>query len=175
LITDVIDVSRIEANHVKLDIKEFDFSDMMRGVRDSFKVATDEKGLKLILEMPEKLTVESDERRIKQVIMNFISNAMKFTDKGTIEIRVAERDGKVKVSVKDTGIGMKKENMNMLFKQFSRIHEAGRPIEKGTGLGLYISKKVSDLLGGKLKVESTYGVGSKFTLKFPLKYGKAKR
>ncbi|RLI37915.1 hypothetical protein DRO66_03050 [Candidatus Bathyarchaeota archaeon] len=175
LISDVIDVSRIEANHIELNVKEFDFSDMMRDVKDSFKVVIDEKGLKLVLEVPEKLMVESDERRMKQVIMNLVSNAVKFTDEGAVEIRVVEVNGKVEVAVKDTGIGMKKEDMTRLFKQFSRIPVEGRQIEKGTGLGLYVSKKVSDLLGGKIKVESTYGVGSKFTATFPLSYGKAMR
>ena len=175
LITDVIDVSRIEANQIKLDIKKFDLADMMRDVRDSFKIATDEKDLKLIMKVPEELTVESDKRRMKQIIMNFVSNAVKFTDEGTIQMHVVERDGVVEVSVKDTGIGIRKEDLNMLFKQFSRIHEEGRQIETGTGLGLYVSKKVSDLIGGKVKVESTYGVGSEFTFTFPLRYGKAMR
>ncbi|MEE9508944.1 MAG: ATP-binding protein [Candidatus Bathyarchaeia archaeon] len=175
LISDVIDVSRIEANQLKLDVKEFDFSDMMSDVRDSFKVAIEEKGLTLVLERPEKLMVEGDERRMKQVIMNFVSNAVKFTDEGAIEILVVEGDGVVEVSVKDTGVGMRKEDMNMLFKQFSRIHVEGRPVEVGTGLGLYISKKISDLLGGKVEVESVYGVGSKFAVAFPLRYGEAMR
>ena len=171
----MIDVSRIEANQMKLDIKKFDLADMMRDVRDSFKIATDEKDLKLIMKVPEELTVESDKRRMKQIIMNFVSNAVKFTDEGTIQMHVVERDGVVEVSVKDTGIGIRKEDLNMLFKQFSRIPEEGRQIETGTGLGLYVSKKVSDLLGGKVKVESTYGVGSEFTFTFPLRYGKAMR
>jgi hypothetical protein len=173
LISDLIDVSRIEANQIKLDIKEFNFSDMMRDVRDSFKVAIDEKGLKLVLEVPEKLVVESDERRMKQVIMNFVSNAVKFTDEGAIEIQVVEADEKLEVSVKDTGMGLKDEDMDMLFKQFSRIRVEGRTTVEGTGLGLYISKKMSDLLGGKVKVESEYGVGSKFSVIIPLRYGKA--
>jgi signal transduction histidine kinase len=175
LISDVIDVSRIEANHIELDVKEFDFSDMVRDVRDSFKVAIDEKGLKLVLEVPEKLMVESDERRMKQVIMNLVSNAVKFTDEGAVKIRVVEVHGKVEVAVKDTGIGLKDEDMTRLFKQFSRILVEGRQIEKGTGLGPYISKKVSELLGGEVKVESTFGVGSTFTVVFPLRYGKVKR
>ncbi len=175
LISDVIDVSRIEANHIELDVKEFDFSDMVRDVRDSFKVTIDEKGLKLVLEVPEKLMVESDERRMKQVIMNLVSNAVKFTDEGAIKIRVVEVHGKVEVAVEDTGIGLKDEDMTRLFKQFSRILVEGRQIEKGTGLGLYISKKVSELLGGEVKVESTFGVGSTFTVVFPLRYGKVKR
>ena len=175
LITDVIDVSRIEANQIELDVKEFDLSSMMRDVRDSFRVAIDERGLKLVLDVPETLMVESDERRMKQIIINFVSNAVKFTDEGGIEVRVVKGDGAVEVSVKDTGIGLKKEEMNMLFKQFTRFHRVGRKIEKGTGLGLYLAKKVSDLLGGKVKVESEYGVGSEFTFIFPLRFGKMKR
>ncbi|MEE9509068.1 MAG: MASE3 domain-containing protein, partial [Candidatus Bathyarchaeia archaeon] len=173
LISDLIDVSRIEANQIKLDIKEFNFSDMMWELLDSFKVATDKKGLKLVLKMPETLMVESDERRMKQIIMNFVSNAVKFTDEGAIEIHVVEADEKVEVSVKDTGMGLKDEDMDMLFKQFSRIRVEGRTTVEGTGLGLYISKKMSDLLSGKIKVESEYGVGSKFTVIIPLRYEKA--
>jgi hypothetical protein len=173
LISDLIDVSRIEANQIKLDIKEFNFSDMMWELLDSFKVATDKKGLKLVLKMPETLMVESDERRMKQIIMNFVSNAVKFTDEGAIEIQVVEADEKLEVSVKDTGMGLKDEDMDMLFKQFSRIRVEGRTTVEGTGLGLYISKKMSDLLGGKVKVESEYGVGSKFSVIIPLRYGKA--
>ena len=174
LINDIIDVSKIETGEVELTIEEFDLSDILQEVEGSFKVAVDEKGLKLSLKMPERLIIKSDERRTKQIIMNFVSNAVKFTGRGKIEIEAVKKDERVKVSVKDTGIGIKKENMKKLFKQFSRIHVKGRPIEKGTGLGLYISKKVADLLGGQVEVESVFGEGSKFTLTLPLRYEEVK-
>ncbi|RXG65583.1 HAMP domain-containing protein [Candidatus Atribacteria bacterium 1244-E10-H5-B2] len=174
LINDVIDVSKIETDRVELFIEDFNLADLMQGVKESFKVAADEKDLKLSLKMPERLIIKSDERRTKQVIMNLVSNALKFTDRGEIEIKVKKKDERVKVSVADTGIGIKKENMEKLFKQFSRIYVQGKPITEGTGLGLYLSKKIVNLLGGQLKAESEFGKGSKFTFTFPLEYKEVK-
>ncbi len=174
LINDVIDVSKIETDRVELFIEEFNFADLMQGVKESFKVAADEKNLKLSLKMPERLLIKGDERRTKQVIMNLVSNAVKFTDRGEIEIEVKKKDEEVKVSVTDTGIGIKKENMEKLFKQFSRIYAEGRSVTEGTGLGLYLSKKIADLLGGQIKAESEFGKGSMFTFTFPLKYREVK-
>ena len=174
LINDVIDVSKIETGKVELFIEEFNLADLMQEVNDSFKVAADEKNLKLSLEMPERLIIKGDKRRIKQVIMNLVSNAIKFTDRGEIEIKVKKKDKRVKTSVTDTGIGVKKEDMGRLFKQFSRIYIKGRLITEGTGLGLYLSKKIVDLLGGQIKTESEFGKGSKFTFTFPLEYTEVK-
>lgn len=174
LINDVIDVSKIETGKVELFIEEFNLADLMQEVKESFKVAADEKNLKLSLEMPERLIIKGDKRRIKQVIMNLVSNAVKFTDRGEIEIKVKKKDEEVKVSVTDTGIGIKKENMEKLFTQFSRIYTKGKPITEGTGLGLYLSKKIVELLGGQIKAESEFGKGSKFTFTFPLEYREVK-
>jgi signal transduction histidine kinase len=170
LINDVIDVSEIEAAQIELAIEELDLADLIQEVRDSFKVAVDEKGLKMSLETPERLIIKSDRRRAKQVIINLVSNAVKFTDKGEIAINAAKKDEGVEVSVADTGIGIKKENMKKLFKQFSRIHIAGRTRREGTGLGLYLSKKIADLLGGEIKAKSEFEKGSKFAFILPLKY-----
>ncbi|MBW2115986.1 MAG: hypothetical protein JRH04_14425 [Deltaproteobacteria bacterium] len=111
------------------------------------------------LKMPEGLVIRSDERRVKQIMVNLLGNAVKFTEEGEIEIKVIKKDKKVEVSVRDTGIGIKKEHMDMLFKAFSQIPVEGRPKE-GTGLGLYLSKKIADLLGGRISVESEFGKGS---------------
>ena len=174
LINDVIDVSKIETDRVELFIEEFNLADLMQGAMESFKVAVDEKNIKLSLKMPERLIIKGDERRTKQVIMNMVSNALKFTDRGEIEIKVEKKDAEVVVSVTDTGIGIKKENMDKLFKQFSRIYTEGRPVTEGTGLGLYLSKKIVNLLGGQLKAESEFGKGSIFTFTFPLEYKEVK-
>ena len=169
LINDVIDVSKIEAGKIELDIEEFNLSNIAQEVKDSFKAAAEKKGLELSLEMPKELVIKSDERRTKQVIMNFVSNALKFTDKGKVEMTVAKEDGKAEVSVRDTGIGIKKEHMDTLFKAFSQTPTEGRPTQEGTGLGLYLSKKIVDLLGGEIKAESEFGKGSVFTFTLPLK------
>jgi len=193
LINDVIDISKIEAGKVELSIKEFDLSGVIRSVKDSFDPALAEKGLKLSIEMPEKLGIKSDERRTKQVLMNLLSNAIKFTDQGGVRItaqrvkswefgvpptpslplgvgRVREgvSEDFIQISVKDTGVGIKKEDMVYLFEPFYKIPVGGRFLQEGTGLGLYLSKKVVDLLGGRLEAESEYGKGSRFVFTLPL-------
>jgi len=175
LISDIIDVSKIEADQIELAIEELDLAELIQGVRDSFKTSVDEKGLKISLETPERLIIKSDSRRAKQVIINLVSNAVKFTDKGEIAINAAKKDKGVEVSVADTGIGIKKENMKMLFKQFSQFPPEGRLVVEGTGLGLYLSKKIAALLGGEIKAKSEFGKGSKFAFILPLKYKGAKK
>lgn len=170
LINDVIDVSKIESGQIEPFIEEFDFADLMREVKELLKVAVDEKGLDLSLRMPEGLIIKSDERRVRQVVINLVSNALKFTDKGKIEINVMEKDGMVEVSVADTGIGIRKEGMEKLFKQFSRIYIKDRPTVEGTGLGLYLSQKIATILGGEIKAESEFGKGSVFAFTLPLRY-----
>lgn len=168
LINDIIDISKIEAGKVKITIEEFDLSVLAQEIMDSFAVVVDKKGLELSLTTPITLIIKSDKRRTEQVLVNFVSNAVKFTDRGEIEIKIVKKDKMVEMSVTDSGIGIKKENMNKLFQTFSRIPTKDRTIE-GTGLGLYLSKKIIDLLGGKIKAESEFGKGSIFTLALPLK------
>jgi PAS domain S-box-containing protein len=173
LINDIIDLSKIEAGKVELAIEEFDLSTIVQEVKDSFTVAVAEKGLKMPLKMPDRLVIESDERRVKQVLVNLVGNAVKFTDEGEIEIKAARMDGMVEVSVSDTGIGIRKEDMDRLFKPFSQVPSEDRAKE-GTGLGLYLSKKIAELLGGEIKAESELGKGSVFTFTLPLKYREVK-
>ncbi len=170
LITDVIDVSKIEAGQIDLSIEDFNLFEVLKEIKNSFKVLTERKKLQLILEAPEKLTITSDSRRVKQIIMNFVSNALKFTSKGKIKIKAERKKEKIMITVSDSGIGIRKEDMKKLFKQFSRIYTEGAPIGEGTGLGLYLSKKIATLLNGKINAESIFGKGSKFTLILPSKY-----
>jgi len=168
LINDVIDISKIEAGKVEIAIEEFDLSILVQEIEDSFAVAADKKGLELLLEKPLILLMESDKRRTKQILVNFISNAIKFTDRGEIEIKIVKKDELAVISVRDTGVGIRKESVGKLFKAFSRISTKGR-LTEGTGLGLYLSKKIADLLGGEIKAESEFGKGSIFTLALPIK------
>jgi len=168
LINDIIDISKIEAGKVEITIEEFDLSVLAQEIKDSFAVAVDKKGFELSLETPPTLIIKSDERRTKQILVNFISNAVKFTDRGEIEIKIVKKDETVQMSVRDTGIGIRKEDIDKLFKTFSRITTKGR-IKEGTGLGLYLSKKIANLLGGDIKAESEFGKGSVFTLTLPIK------
>jgi signal transduction histidine kinase len=168
LINDVIDVSKVEAGKVELVIEEFDLTALVEEVRDSFSVAAAEKGFEVSLKIPETLVIETDERRTKQVIVNLVGNAVKFTDEGEIEINVTKKDRMAELSVKDTGVGIREEDMGKLFKAFSQITTSGKTKE-GTGLGLYLSKKIANLLGGDIKAESEFGKGSVFIFTLPLK------
>ncbi len=129
--------------------------------------------IKMSLKMPKGPIITSDERRVKQIIVNLIGNAVKFTDKGKIDIKAEKKDGMVEISVRDTGIGMRKEDMDKLFGAFSQIPIGGRT-EEGTGLGLYLSRKIADLLSGEIWAESEFGEGSEFTFTLPLKYKEVK-
>ena len=174
LINDIIDLSKIEAGKVELSIEPFAMSVLGREVKDSFEGVATESGLKMSLNVPETLIIESDRRRVKQVFMNFVSNAGKFTNKGSIEIDIEKENQRVKASVRDTGIGIRKEDMDKLFKPFSQILVEGQLRQEGTGLGLYLSKKIVTLLGGEINAESEFGKGSVFTFILPLKRGLTK-
>ncbi|KKL26305.1 hypothetical protein LCGC14_2396580, partial [marine sediment metagenome] len=137
-------------------------------LEEHFRVSVSEKDLKLSLEVPGRFIINNDERRTKQVLVNLVGNAIKFTDRGKIAIKALKRDGSVEVSVRDTGIGIKKDHMERLFQAFSRIRNEGEPYREGTGLGLYLSKKITDLLNGGIRAESEVGKGSVFTLSLPL-------
>jgi PAS domain S-box-containing protein len=169
LINDAINVNKIDAGKVEMATEEFDLPALSREIKDSFILAADKKGQKLSLEIPQTLLIESDRRRIKQILVNLMSNAIKFTARGEIKIKVIQKDEIVEVFVIDTGIGIKKEDRDKLFKSFSQIPNPGR-IEEGTGLGLYLSKKNANLLGGDIIAKSEWGKGSVFILTLPLKY-----
>ena len=163
LISDAIDVSKIEAN--KLDIKKdkYDIVKEFMSLKETFNIAIEKKGLKFFIDTPEQLMIYNDKKRINQILVNLIGNAIKFTEEGKISLKIQESNRNVEVSVKDTGPGIKKEDLDKLFKAFSRIVEPGK-FKEGTGLGLYISKKLANLLEGDLFVESEFGKGSTFTL-----------
>ncbi len=171
LINDVIDISKIEAGKIEASVSTFDLNDVIREVRDTFSKTVEEQGLMLHVEIPGSITVTSDERRIKQIIMNLVSNAIKFTDTGRVDLIVEPKDTVVEVRVRDTGIGIRTEDLIKLFRPFSRIAEQGR-LTDGTGLGLYLSHKLARFLGGEITAESEQGRGSVFTFSFPLEYEK---
>ena len=130
---------------------------------ETFKIPIENKELELLIDAPDLLIIYDDKKRIVQILSNLIGNAIKFTERGKIFISVRKSNRTVKVSVKDTGPGIKKEDFDKLFKPFSRIEDPGK-VKEGTGLGLYLSKKLAHLLGGDVLVESEYGKGSCFTL-----------
>jgi len=167
LIDDAMDVSKIEADRLDIRKNKYNLVEEILNLKETFKIDIDEKGLEFFIDTPEFLTVFNDKKRINQILVNLIGNAIKFTEEGKISIIIQKSDGNVEISVKDTGPGIKKEDFEKLFKPFSRIIVPGK-FKEGTGLGLYLSQKLTNLLGGELFVESEFGKGSTFKLSLKL-------
>jgi signal transduction histidine kinase/integral membrane sensor domain MASE1 len=173
LINDVIDVSKIEAGRIDISVETFDIADVIKEVVDFHKKEVEQKGLELKLDGVHQ-TIETDRRRVLQCVMNLVSNAVKFTEKGIVRIQNSEQiigiDKYAKIIVTDTGIGIKEEDLPKLFSSFLRLDSPLRSLVPGTGLGLYLTKKlITDILKGEISVESSPGIGSVFTMRLPVK------
>jgi len=166
LINDIIDITKIEAGKVELSIGAVDLGELVRDVAGSFSIAVRDKGLGLSVTGPEQFTVESDRRRLRQALVNLVGNGVKFTERGQVEISLTPREGGAEIAVRDTGVGMRQEDLPRLFIPFGQLSVEGRPTE-GTGLGLYLARKVVELLGGSIAVQSQPGAGSTFTVSLP--------
>ena len=171
LINDILDISKIEAGKVDLSLEEFSLDDVAGEVVETLSPTANEKGLELLTEVPEGITLFSDKRRVKQVLVNLVSNAVKFTDQGSVKIttRVPEDDD-LEIRVIDMGIGIKTEDMKKLFLPFQQIDVSLMKKHEGTGLGLHLAKRLATLLGGDISAKSEYGTGSEFTFTLPLQY-----
>ena len=177
LVNDVLDFSKIEAGKMEIMEAKFRMSDMLSDVISLVKERADEKSLELktelIAEIPNELI--SDEFRIRQILVNLINNAVKYTEFGTVTLELGgkftEADGyELFMNVKDTGKGIKKEDLPYLFEAFSRADVKSNVNIEGTGLGLAIVKSIVDSMNGDVSVESEYGVGSEFKVTLPVKY-----
>jgi len=171
LINDILDISKIEAGKVDMSIELFKFSEVVDDIINSTQPLVNDKGLRLILNIPEGLIINSDKRRIKQILMNLVSNAIKFSDQGDIKVDVKSLNNtNLEVIVSDSGIGIKKEDIEKLFKPFQQIDMSSTKKHEGTGLGLYLCKKLLNLLHGDISVKSQFGKGSEFKFTIPIKY-----
>ena len=172
LINDILDFSKIEAGKIEIIPAEYDLSSVIHDLVNLIQIKTDAKGLELKLDIdgstPKML--KGDEIRIKQIITNILTNAAKYTEKGSITFKLTCKDidrdhdkAIIRVSVIDTGIGIKPEDMEKLFAKFERIEEKRNMHIEGTGLGMSITQSLLDMMGSELEVESVYGEGSTFS------------
>lgn len=168
LITDIIDLSKIEAGKIQFSLSTFDLVKVASEVAESFGPAAGGKGIAIAVEGAGTLGVKSDQRRIRQVLVNLVGNAVKFTETGEVRVSVREYNGHAVIDVRDTGPGIRQEDMKKLFQFFSQITSADMPKHEGTGLGLYLSKRLMNLLGGDIRAGSEFGRGSVFTVTLPL-------
>jgi len=170
LINDILDLSKIEAGQLTLNLEPFNIEDVIEDVIKLEKLAAMNKGLSLDSEIAPGIgPFLSDKQRIHQVILNLLNNAVKFTNKGSVTIKCYKDNDSLKIEVSDTGIGIKEEDLSTLFNPFIQVVSDLSRRHEGTGLGLSISRRLMDLLHGKIQVKSEFGVGSTFTITLPLK------
>ncbi len=169
LINDVLDLSKIEAGQLTLGLSSYAFNDVVQAVVSAVGSLAAEKQLRLTADVAPDLPVgQGDERRITQVLLNLVGNAIKFTDTGTIAIRVTADGEGFLVSVSDTGSGIPEDQQERIFEEFQQV-DAPASRNKGTGLGLAIAKRIVELHGGRIWVESVVGKGSTFFLSLPIR------
>jgi PAS domain S-box-containing protein len=168
LINDMLDLAKIESGKVELRFERVESRSVAQEVADSLQSLANEKGLVLTLDSPSTdVVVRADRRALSQVLLNLVNNAIKYTQKGFVRVELRRVDDMVEFSVTDSGIGIRAEDLEKLFEQFSQVDRSTTRRFEGAGLGLYLSKRLAALLGGRISVESEYGKGSRFSLVLP--------
>jgi len=168
LINDILDLAKIEAGSMDMFIQEVDMNGLLKSTVATAKGLVKRKPVKLVLEIEENLPqLSADKRRLRQVLLNLVSNAVKFTKEGSICIAACQRNGMIQISVKDTGVGIPPEDQDLVFDSFHQSHNNIFG-EIGTGLGLPIAKHFVEAHGGKMWLESEVGVGTVFYVTLPV-------
>ncbi len=170
LINDILDLSKIEAGRMELILSDFESRVVIERVIETVRPTVMNKNLELKVDLQDVPRMYSDESRLNQILLNMLSNAVKFTESGTVEVTVSQTEGKVSLAVRDTGIGISPEDQAHIFEQFRQVDGSSTRKYEGTGLGLSISQRLANLLGGEISLESTPGEGSVFTLVVPVSY-----
>ncbi|HEX4584386.1 MAG TPA: ATP-binding protein [Burkholderiaceae bacterium] len=172
LINDLLDLANIEAGKIELRPEPTRCAELIAAEADSLRPLAQSRGLTLDVVAPEQdLSVRVDRRALGQIVLNLISNAIKFTERGCVQVRLARGGSEgvrtVEISVVDTGIGIRPEDQQRLFSSFSELGALTRRPLEGAGLGLQLSQKLAESLGGRIHVQSKFGKGSTFTLVLP--------
>ena len=172
LINDILDLSKIEAGRMELEVVDFDLPNAIDNALTLVRERATRRGITLGRTIDEQLgTVRGDERKVKQVLLNLLSNALKFTPEGgRIDVSAHLQEGAAEIAVADTGVGIAPEDQEAIFEEFRQVGTADKKVE-GTGLGLALSRKFIELHGGRIWVESAMGKGSTFTFRLPVGHG----
>jgi len=170
LVTDILDYQKLCAGKMHFNVAKGNVNELIEGVKREMLPIVEKKGLELKVQLAENLpSVEVDGDRITQVLVNLINNAIKFTEEGSVAVITERMDNEIRVAVRDTGIGIKKEDVGSLFESFVQIYVRKERKTGGTGLGLAISKSIIEQHEGKIWIESEYGKGSTFYFTLPVK------
>ena len=168
LVEDILDVSRIEQGRLSYEFQKHDINRSVNESAEEFRAEAENKGLKLnvvLAEQPEY--IRADKEKLHQAMVNLIGNAIKYTFKGEISVKVDSEDDRIIINIKDTGVGMDTKGQEQLFTKFHRIKDKETDDVSGTGLGLWITKQIIEKMGGKIGVQSIKGTGSRFFVSFP--------
>ena len=169
LINDVLDISKIEAGQLEVARAPFEMRAAIEDTLRSVSPQAQKKGLALTAAIASNVgVVVSDRRRVEQILLNLLSNAIKFTERGEVQLECRVQEGWLETSVRDTGIGIRPEDLGKLFQPFHQLETGLNRRHEGTGLGLAICKNLVNLLGGQIRAESEWGAGSTFTFTLPL-------
>lgn len=170
MVNDLLDIAKVEAGKIEVKPREFEIEDLFGALRGMLKPILQTSSVNLVFEdLPEMPTMFTDEGKISQILRNFISNALKFTERGEVRVSARLSDAEnVVFSVADTGIGIAPENLESVFEEFTQVENKLQKTVKGTGLGLPLSRKMAQLLGGNVTLESELGIGSTFSVHLPI-------
>ena len=171
ILNDVLDLSKIEAGKLELEQMEFELAEVARGAYSAFTALANKKGLSFALDIgPARGRYQGDPTRLRQILYNLISNALKFTEQGEIRVSALRQGEILEFSVRDTGVGIPPESLSKLFAKFDQLDSSTTRRFGGTGLGLAICRELAHLMDGEISVASELGLGSTFTLRVPLAY-----
>jgi signal transduction histidine kinase len=175
MVDDLLDLAKVDAGRISISPEWFEMVDLFSALRGMFRPIVGSSGVSLILEEPEDIPrIYTDDKKLSQILRNFISNALKFTPEGEVRVTASLRDPHhVEFAVADTGIGIAKDHLPVLFADFVQIDTRIQKRLRGTGLGLSLAKKFAELLGGSVSVSSELGRGSRFAVVIPIRYAGA--
>jgi len=175
LINDVLDLSKIEAGQLTLSVADYSMKEVVQSVFLAVESLAVEKSLDLVVTLPPELPpAQGDERRLTQVLLNLVGNAIKFTEAGKVSIDVAVEDGIFRVAVTDTGPGIAPADQERIFEEFQQVDSSSTRQKGGSGLGLAIARRIAEMHGGGLRVESAPGRGSTFAFTVPVRLDRRK-
>lgn len=174
LINDILDLAKVEAGKLKVVIDDVILEPLVKELKDEFEIIANNKALVFDLDMAANTvsTIETDRGRLKQILRNLVSNAIKFTNQGSVTLKITNSEQQqVIMQINDTGCGISQDDLSLIFQAFEQGNKVHPETQNGTGLGLSISLHLAKLLGGKLAATSQLGKGSQFTLTLPIQQG----
>jgi signal transduction histidine kinase len=172
MVDDLLDLAKVDAGRISISPEWFEMVDLFSALRGMFRPIVGSSGVSLIFEEPDNIPrIYTDDKKLSQILRNFISNALKFTSEGEVRVTAVLVDvNHVEFAVADTGIGIAKDHLPALFTDFVQIDTRIQKRLRGTGLGLSLAKKFAELLGGSVTVTSDVGRGSRFSVVIPIRY-----